>query len=285
MLGVIGRQLWVLLVFALSVSAGHTGRSSQSDNQPAFEVVSVKPNLSGGRASSISIPQRGQVAAINTTLEALLVRVYDLRRFELVGGPAWIREERFDILAKPPDGDGGDVVSMMKTLLADRFKLVARRTLRDQPVYALLVGRNDGKPGPRLTPSEHDCAAFLAAGGKAASQSAPRDRAGRSACTTLLRVGIGTMTVMFGGSPLSEVAKRLEPFVDRRIVDETPAGGNFDVELTFAWPPVASASTANAVSPEIFTAVREQLGLRLEPRNQAVDVLVVDSVDRPKPDY
>src|SRR5262245_36241345 len=179
--------IWLLVMSAVGIAAQSSGAG------PAFEVASVKPNLSGGRASSISIPPRGQVTAINTTLEALLVRVYDLRRFELVGGPSWISQERFDVLAKAPDGASQDqLVPMMKALLASRFKLRTHRDVREQPVYVLLPDRSDKQLGPRLTPSEHDCAAFLAAGGKPASESAPRDRAGRSACTTLGRAGIGT---------------------------------------------------------------------------------------------
>jgi uncharacterized protein (TIGR03435 family) len=223
------------------------------------------------------------VTAINATLEALMIRVYDLRRFELVGAPSWVNEERFDLLAKPPDDATQDqIIPMMKTLLAERFKLRTHRDRREQPIYALVPDRGDKQLGPRLTLSEHDCAAFLAAGGRPTSDSAPRDRAGRSACTTLGRAGIGRWTLMFGGSPLTEVARRLEPFVDRRIIDETHISGNFDVEVSFAWPPGTSPSTSNA--PEIYTAVREQLGLRLQPRNQATEVLVIDSVERPGPD-
>ena len=250
---------------------------------PAFEVVSIKPNSSGSRVSSLSIPPRGRVAVVNTTLEALVTHAYDLRRFELVGGPAWIGEDRFDVQATPPDGDYQALnAARMRTLLAERFRLRTHRATRDLPVYALVTQRGDRQLGPQLLRSEHDCAAFLAGGGNTRSDTAPRDRAGRSACATLSRIGVGRWTVMFGGSPLGELARKLEPYLDRRVIDDTGVPGLFDVELTFAWPPGVTAPAPDA--PDIFTAVQEQLGLRLQPRTQPMEVLVIDAVEQPELD-
>ena len=266
-----------------SVASQQVPSSSPADvARPAFEVVSIKPSSSGSRVSSVSIPPRGRVAVVNTTLDALITHAYDLRRFELVGGPAWIGEDRFDVQATPPEGDDQALsVARMRTLLAERFKLRTHRETRDLPVYALMTQHGDRRLGPQLLRSELDCAAFLAGGGNTRSDTAPRDRAGRSACATLSRIGVGRWTVMFGGSPLGELARKLEPYLDRRVVDDTGVAGLFDVELTFAWPPGVTAAAPDV--PDIFTAVQEQLGLRLQPRTQPMEVLVIDAVERPEP--
>ena len=136
-----------------------------------YEAASVKPNKSGGQGSSIRRLPGGRLQATNMPLRALITFAYQLQPFQLVGIPPWIRNETFDIVAKmegdpPPVMPGqrtGPHMVAMRTLLAERFKLAVHRETREMDIYALVLARPDGKPGPALKPTTQDCAAMMAA--------------------------------------------------------------------------------------------------------------------------
>src|SRR3954454_748599 len=130
---------------------------------PAFEVASIKPNNSGdGRVMMQNQP--GRFTATNITAKLLIRNAYQLQDFQISGGPGWLASEHFDLVAKIPDefrdlppvrpGSGpGPLQMMLRTLLADRFKLVVHNETKDSPIYALILARSDGRLGPQLKKS------------------------------------------------------------------------------------------------------------------------------------
>jgi uncharacterized protein (TIGR03435 family) len=264
---------------------------------PTFEVASVKPNKSGDGRMMLGIQPGGRFTATNVPLRTLIRNAYQLQDFQIVGGPGWIASDRFDILAKaegnlppaPPGGPPGPLQLMLRALLAERFSLVVHEDTRELPTYALVLARADGKLGPQLRGSDIDCAQMAGARGRGGPPVAAPQPGERPPCG--IRIGPGQMSA--GGLPLSQFATALSPFVQRVIVDRTGLAGNFDVDLRWtpdqmpqgAPPPGAPPlPPINPNGPSIFTAVQEQLGLKLESERSPVSVLVIDKVEQPMPD-
>jgi uncharacterized protein (TIGR03435 family) len=247
----------------------------------AFEVASVRPNTSTETGGFIQSRPGGNFSVGNQTLQTLITFAYQLQRFQLIA-PDWINTARYDIVAKAgrdfPIGAFGSLsleAIMLRTLLADRFKLAAHRETREMPIYALVVARADGQLGPRLRrPSTDFCAQRRKA---AATAPPPPMSADAPVC------GIrGTGSELTAGSfPLSSFAGLLSGQVRRTVIDRTGLTGEWDFDLK--WSPL-DGQGADPDRPAIFTALQEQLGLKLEATTGPVEVLVIDRVERPMPD-
>jgi uncharacterized protein (TIGR03435 family) len=211
---------------------------------------------------------------------------------QLVALPAWAANERFNIEAKmaeePPRLPGADdpLLVAMRALLADRFKLVARRETREIDAYVLVNVRQDGTPGPGLRPSAQDCRpgalnAARQSGGPTVDANGPPLCGIREAAGGRLRAG---------GTPISLFAMFLSTRLGRAVVDRTGLDGNWDIELAYAdlqvgAPPAgANTQTVNPDAPSLFTALQEQLGLKLEATRAPIDAIVVDRIERPTSD-
>ncbi|OFV93633.1 MAG: hypothetical protein A3G76_06170 [Acidobacteria bacterium RIFCSPLOWO2_12_FULL_65_11] len=260
----------------------------------SFEAASVKPNKSGSGQVSIGIQPGGRFNAVNVPLRFLIRNAYQLQDFQLVGGPGWITSERFDIIAKAegdpppvPPGTTGPFQIMMRNLMADRFRLKVHKETREMPVYALVLARADRQLGPQLRPSTVDCAAR----GRGRGAPPPPPQPGeRPACG--MRIGPGTMTG--GGFPISQLATALSQFAQRVVLDRTGLTGNFDLDLTWTPDQIPQGPPGGAPAgappppaldgPSLFTALQEQLGLKLESIRGPVEVVVIDSVEQPTAD-
>jgi uncharacterized protein (TIGR03435 family) len=268
---------------------------------PTFEVASVRPNT-GDNKMAFNTLQGARYNAINIPLRLLIMHSYGLQEQQLVGAPAWIASERFDIVAKadgelgPPEsrGEPSRLQLMMRALLEERFKLKVHRESREVPVYVLVLARADGQLGKELKPSAVDCEALAKArrgGGPPPEVPKPGERPQCGA-----RVGFGELAA--GGQPLLELVSLLSANVGRSVIDRTGLTGRYDMHLR--WTPdrilQRAAGTApgepirvNGVEidpngPSIFTALQEQLGLKLEAERGTVEALVIDHVERPIPD-
>jgi uncharacterized protein (TIGR03435 family) len=248
----------------------------------SFAAASVKKNESGTEATGGSITG-GRFQYLNETVVRLIGEAYGagqpLPAFKIVGGPDWIASERYDVNAVA-DGNPTreELRAMARRLLAERFNFRAHIEQRETQVYALVLDRADGRLGPQLRPSETPCrqAGTLSAG---ANQLPP----------CLIRFGRGTLSGT--GMTLGHLAGMgLSRYVGRDVVDRTGVAGAFDWTLTWTPAPLAAAAANEpAAAPtddgvSIFTAVREQLGLKLEAARAPMDVLVIDRVDRPTSD-
>jgi uncharacterized protein (TIGR03435 family) len=234
-----------------------------------FEVASIRLNTSGAQGGGGGPRPGGRYTYTNMSVRSLIALAVGLPTGRVIGGPDWIVTGRYDITAVGKDQPSRDETSqLMLALLRDRFKLVAHRETRDLPVYSLVLARPGGPLGPAMRRSAIDC--LDAEARKKAYASAPAG--GRMLCG--LTETPGTFTG--GGIDLSTLVVILGAASGRPVLDRTGLTGGFDVDLK--WTPELQ-DRADAVS--IFTAVQEQLGLKLENATAPLDVSVVDRIERP----
>jgi len=270
-----------LLSALLLVSAASLTPRAQP---PAFDVATIKRNVSGSDRMSVRREPGGRITVTNNTLFNIIRNAYGLEGFQILGGPDWIHTDRWDVIAKAPGEANQDVVlEMAKTLLAERFKLVARQETRDLPIFVLTLTRSDGRLGPQLRRSTIDCSAIMAEA-RARGSAPPRSAGGGPLCGINMTRG----RMLTSAANMADIARNLTPVAGRTIVDRTGLMGPFDLELTWTTelPPGAQAADGarSDDGPSLFTAVQEQLGLKLQPERGPVNVLVIDSAQRPTED-
>ena len=230
-----------------------------------FEVASIKlidPSESAG--GRLELLPGGRFAATNVPLRTVILRAYDVKDYQLLGAADWLVKDRYAIQAKAPQGSVSDaqIWLMVRRLLEDRFQLKVHRETKELPVYALVVG----KSGPKIQAVKDS----LVQGG----------------------IGVGRGSIAARSATIANVAIALSRLLGRPVVDETQLSGNFDfklhfdqssVGLPFSGPRQESDASAqsDATEPSIFTAVQEQLGLKLESTKGPVEVLVIDHVEKP----
>jgi uncharacterized protein (TIGR03435 family) len=307
---------------------------AQATGGPSFEVASIKPSgpldpaaiLSGKTHIGMSV-DNFRVDIGSTSLLNLICLAYKLKPYEITGAPDWAATERFDILAKLPEGASKDQVpDMLRSLLAERFKLAAHRDKREQPVYALVVAKN----GPKLKEAPQEPAAAPEA---AASTEAKPPAKGEFVFgsgdqqVTVKRADKGTMmlntkesgpvriamdngviNMEFERMTMDLLTSTLSQYLDRPVVDETGLKGVYQASLhlsledamkaagklgvsagmmPMAGTPITrpgnpTPSPVNASDPaggSLFVSV-EQLGLKLEPRKQPYEFLVIDHLEK-----
>ena len=268
--------------------------SAQEVQSPAFDVASVKQNRSRDSASRVIWP-RGRLSALSVSARDFIEIAYGLQSFQLEGGPSWIASDHFDIEAKysgeikPAErGMPETIQRMMRQLLAERFGLTTHAEKRRQTIYRLTAAKR-GLLGPRLRKSMVNCKALMAEvsrGGPLPSVSSD----GRPTCG--FRGGAGK--VMVGGLPLSQLAVYLTGHLRTKVEDRTGLDGDYDFDLI--WTPDGPRPTDDSsiqgaepqlpadLGPSIFTAVQEQLGLKLQATTGPVDVQVIDTIHKPTND-
>jgi uncharacterized protein (TIGR03435 family) len=251
-----------------------------AQGQVSFDAASIKQNKSGTAGAGLDM-SRGQVRATNLPLNLFLRQAFEVMDSQIVDAPGWVATDRWDIVAKAPEGaTRADALRpLMRQLLADRFKLVTRREQREMPVYTLVRANADGSFGPNLRTSPIDCAANNqpAPAGSSAPKTATWDD--WLECSVMISPG----AINLGGYRMTEVTRILSTLVGRTVIDGTGITAAVQFKLRFqpagrgGAPP---ASDAAGDPPNIFTAVQEQAGLRLEARRAPVDVLVIERIER-----
>ena len=271
----------------------------QTETRPSFEVASIKPNNSTSPGRRMGVPG-DRFIATNETVGALIATAYGasglvpqpLLRYQISGGPSWLDSDRFDIEAKA----AGDAVRgaegtrrkqvMLQTLLEERFKLALHHETKELPVYALVLARRDQTFGPKLRRSDVDCAALFAA--RRSSNPPVAVPAVLDPCSS----GVSIAGVLGGGAlTMKDLSFLFSKALDRAVLDRTGLTGAFSVEVEFAADglpglptPPPGVERPHTDSPSLFTAVQEQLGLKLETTTAPVDVLVIDHVEKSTPD-
>jgi uncharacterized protein (TIGR03435 family) len=236
-----------------------------ADANPVFEVATIKPSKPETQGKGIAVRGRG-FSTINTSVSDLITFAYGLHARQITGGPAWIESDKYDLTAKP-DGEGQpndkQWKAMLQKLLADRFQLSFHRDKKDLSVFAIVIGKN----GPKLTKSAGD----------------------PNGLPSLFFRGLGVLPVR--NATMADFAGVMQTAVlDRPVVDQTGLVGRFDFELK--WTPdetqfaglgirPQAPSDDPAAPPDLFTAMQEQLGLKLQPTKAPVEVLVIDRVEKP----
>jgi uncharacterized protein (TIGR03435 family) len=272
------------MFFSLLQSPQARAQSSPTTGalSPSFEVASIKPNRSGEGLTRLMLAPDG-LSANGIAVKGLIGFAYNVKDFQMSGGPGWIESEKYDIEAKmdeatitalkqlPPEQAIEQRRLMVRSLLAERFKLKVSHSSKEVPIYALVVAKN----GPKLTKSAD---APSGAGGPG-----PRN---------MMRMQLGELTA--SGIPMSLLADRISREVGRNVVDKTGLPDKYD--FTLRWTsdrqdlaprgnadggPGAAAPLPDSSGPSIFTALQEQLGLKLESQKGPVETLIIDSVEKP----
>ena len=279
-------MLRILFILALALS----GSVRLQADPPAFDVVSIKRAEPGARGTppmaiaelvALCSARLNQYRCSGVTTRSL-VRVafpgadgVQLPMSQIVGGPDWIRTIQFNVEAKMAEGATlslSDVPRLVRAMLEDRFKLVAHTEPRPFPVYVLVNARGDGSPGPQLKPSTTDCAPL--------PKDAPAPPAGmpveRRCFGGIFRPG----TIQSANATMADLVRSLTNFSgdSRIVVDLTGLTGKFDLELRWSADPAQPSDL-----PPLVTAIQEQLGLKLEPRTEALPALVIDHIEPPSP--
>jgi uncharacterized protein (TIGR03435 family) len=301
------RQPVSLLILAVVLFQAIT--TSAQNQALKFEVTSVKPNMTG-RGGLEDVPPTGRVSFTGVTFRTLMNAAYRVQAFQIIGGPAWLAVDRFDVQASPPPDFHPEPVkpcfvalcpetpvqTMMKGLLADRFQLKVHRETRELPVYDLMIAKNGSKLKEVSEPSQ-------AGPGSGPPPLPPPPPPGTAPPTTAAALPSPPPGVTMGfpfafaasGIKLRALGIFLEELLGRSVIDKTGLQGFYDLKFVFSregipgngfTPPPAGAGggaglNASDPRPSIFTALQEELGLRLESGKGPVDVLVIDSVAKP----
>jgi bla regulator protein blaR1 len=267
------------IIFGLLRAPAVRAQSQAASAPQGFEVASIKPGDPSSRNTFVNITPGGGFRASNINLKFLIRVAYHVQDFQVSGGPAWMSSDRYDVDAKSSDGASVDIHKMseaqrdefqkrielkLQGLLAERFKLTIHRESKDVPIYELVIAKN----GPKLI-------AVAADDGK-------RQRG--------MRMRPGQFEGM--GATLPILAQTLSDATGRKVIDKTGLAGNYDFKLDWtpepgqmAPPPGGEPEPVlpppDANGPSIFTAVQEQLGLRLESAKGPVEMIVIDRVQKP----
>lgn len=267
-----------LLVYTLGIGAlagpialglmnapqGRAQSATAADAPKSFDVASIKPSKTDDRRAAFQIMPGGRISLKNIPVRMLIQQAYNVRDFQVNGGPSWM-SDRFDIIAKA-EGDADvsqeQLRTMMQALLADRFQLKLHHETKELPIYALVIGKN----GIKMRESAGD----------------PQQR-------RMIRMGRGSVN----GQQMSMdmLAMQLSNQLGRTVIDKTGLKGGYDI--TLEWTPDQAVSVAGPgdgggenhpasdTGPSLFTALQEQLGLKLESQKGPVDILVIDRLERP----
>jgi len=257
-----------LLFILIAVS----GLAVTSQTPMRFEVASIRPSaVRASEADYVFLPG-GQFRAANATIHELIGAAYDAASFRVADGPEWIRSEQYDVQTRAGEAATIDETrAMLRRLLEERFGLRTRIVSREVPVYALMLNRRDGRVGPTLRPSSLTSCVDRGPLPINVPPGAP------PSCGRL----VGNVGRLYGWRvPIDLLAARLEKLVDRPVLNVTELTGQFDVNLQWE----TEAASVNSDKPGLFTALVEQVGLKLEATKGAADILVIDSVERPTPD-
>jgi uncharacterized protein (TIGR03435 family) len=286
----LGGPVAIGLAVAPRVYAQAQAPTTATEPPPSFEVASIKANKSGDNRVMLGTQPGGRYVASNVTPFLLIRNSYQMQDFQIIGAPDWIKSERFDINAKgdipfqntffDPRGPNRTQL-MVRSLLADRFKLRSHIEKRELPIYNLVLARSDGKLGPKLKVSTSDCGPGRA-GGPPPTPPAAGER---------MRCGmqIGPGLVSGGGVPIGQLLTMLSMNVQRTVIDKTGLTERYDID--FSWTPEQmpardpnSTATPDMTGASLFTALQEQLGLKLESARGPVDVIIIDSIEHPTED-
>jgi uncharacterized protein (TIGR03435 family) len=259
-----------VMVGALAIRP-QADRPTPVDRQ-RFEVTSIKRNVSGDQSLGLNRTSGAVFNVTNVSMLGTIMRAHQVKN--VVAAPDWITDERYDIEAKAsgtPTND--DVNAMLRTMLEERLKLKAHIEPREIPVFALVVAQPN-HPGRK--PFALDCDRIQAARESGNQGPAP---IGSSIATPCAYTWLGTQ-IISGGITMARFAGLLDWVAGRVVIDRTGLSGRYEFTVRFA-SPTSTAGTAADDRPELFTALREQLGLSLEPARAPVDTLVIDHIERP----
>jgi uncharacterized protein (TIGR03435 family) len=276
------RHIFLAIVAIVAVAIPLLPQTGGTD-RPSFEVASIKPNNSGDNRVMFRNAGGGRVSIAGATVKMLIQNAFRVRDFQITGGPGWINSDRFDIEAKvenPAEMTMESYPLLLQGLLAERLHLKTHTEKKELPIYELVVGKDGSKlknvpEPPRPVPG---------------TPPPPPPAPGGSMPPGAFRIGRGEM--MGSAIPFDNFIQTLSSMLGRTVVNKTGFTGFFDLQMRWSPDPgetgpfgpvpgVTPPPPPDPTGPSIFTALQEQLGLRLESSKGPVDVLVIDSIEKP----
>jgi len=291
------RRTSTLLTAACLLVVAHSGAAQSTAPKPldaapstVFEAASIKPQApssDGSIRTMVQFPPNGRLTAAGATVKTLICVAYGLSDFQVLGGPNWIEEDRYDVLATPgsaleeqlqkmkSDDNTQAKRQMLQALLADRFKLILHHDTKELPIYGLVVA----KSGSKLQETKPDDANPDAANAPAHPTNKGRMR---------MSIDSGSIEITATGMAMDGLARQLASQLHSTVQNNTGLKGIYDFTLRFTPDDApmdasggANASLADNGGTSIFAAVQDQLGLKLESKKGPVEIVVVDHVDKP----
>ena len=272
-------RLFAALVLALVASRAE----GQTGELPAFEVISIKPRTADAPSGNIpNAPDR--FVRPNVSVSQLMEYAFEVRAFQIIGGPGWLRSDRYEVAAKAETAvPQAQMRLMVQRLLAERFGLEVHRETREMDTYGLVTARRDGQLGEKMRSSTRDCGPIIDAG-----NARPRQGDDPPPCAWFVALMNGFARLRLTGIRVPRFAAVLETMATRKMVDRTNLTGTYDIELDFLPDagllgvniPNATALQQSDIPP-LATAIQDQLGLKLESERAPVDVILIDSVRQP----
>lgn len=264
----------LISLFATAALAAQTPQSSERSD-PAFDVVSIKPNTSGKNEMSVGA-RAGRFTAVGATPLVLVQNAYPHHTFHILGAPGWMNAARYDVsavIAPPVTPNREQLQTMMRALLAARFNFAAHTETREMPAYVLTFARPDRSLGRRMQPWDVNCRDVWAGTTSATPSSVP---------------GIPPCGGRAGGGLFAQSGVDMESFVrflasnlEAAVVDRTGLEGNWEIHLQWNAGPTRFDGASADEFGSLFTSLEEQLGLKLVAQRMPVEVLVIDRIERP----
>jgi uncharacterized protein (TIGR03435 family) len=246
----------------------------QSKAPLAFEVASIKPNATGDNRVMMQAAPGGRMNMTGVTMKLLMRNAFRVQDFQIIGGPAWMEADRWDIQTKAEENASpAQVNEMLQTLLADRFQLKFHKETRELSVYELVIA----KGGAKLQETKPD----------GAPMAGPRGEVlGRGAMV------VGRSQLAGSGMTITQLSSMLANTLGRTVIDKTGLTGNYDVRLSWTPEPGQGGLVGgggappppvdpDAAAPSIFTAIQEQLGLKIDSGKGPVEVYVIERAEKP----
>jgi uncharacterized protein (TIGR03435 family) len=261
---------WIVIAIGATIGLAHA-----QTRRPEFEAASIKPSAGTERGVGIHPLPGGRLNVENAPLRVLISVAYNVRTFQIAGGPSWTYSAPFDIAAKGDDrAPFPQELLMLQTLLESRFKLAVHRETREAPVYELTIA----KSGLKLAPSKEGACVVVEP-----NSAPPPPRPGATPPNYCGNFGLERGRIDAFGARMQPLSNALATVLDRTVIDKTGLTGMFDIHLAFT-PDLATATdpaTSSDLGPSVFTALQEQLGLKLESAKGPVSMLVIDRVEKP----
>jgi uncharacterized protein (TIGR03435 family) len=259
---------------------------SQDEKKAQFEVASIKPAAPDARGTYIRNTGGGRVDIQNMPLKELITFAWRVQPYQISGALPWMSSERFDISAKAENTPKqGEMQLMLQGLLEERFQLAIHHETKELPIYALVLARKDGKLGPNLTEAKEGACTT-----PDPTRPPSRPEPGQAPARYCGQQMMSMKTMNAVGIPVANIVPMLARMLGRTVIDKTGLTGKYDLSVewtpdesqTAQLPPDAPRPAPSDVpGPTIFTALQEQLGLKLESQKGPVEILVIDRAEKP----
>ena len=263
---------------ALLAAVTSAAQSPQTSSPAQFDVVSIKRNTSGETGGGIRSLPDGTMIMTNQPIRSIIGGASPVPTREVEGLPDWVMRERCDVTTKPSAGSTREQRSeMIRRMFEERMMLKAHVEQRERDTFALVVARSDGKLGPQLKPSTLDC------GPRPPGTPPPPAPTSFSADDAATRCGglFGQGLIVSGGTTMDALVPSLGGLAGRLVNNRTGLQGFYALKLQFAMPGARGGASADDNLPDFFTALQEQLGLKLQPEKSIIPIFVVDHIERP----